>query len=751
MVATFNATLVAGTIPTISAMGTQVAATSTKLGNLGGAMASVISPWTLGIVALAGIAYAFDYFSKAHERAMKKIEDSNAKAVKSTEGWVSETKRVVELEKDLANAKGTDARVKAQERLDLSVKGLLAQYPDLAKYMVDEKGNHLSIAEAIDRRNQAELVSLRIELAKAELAERNLKSGIDLRKEWNEAGSKDTKTVSVVGGMGEQVEANNHEAAMRYNREQIAGTEKELGQQALKTKGLRDQLTILTALDQKEGSKHWGGNTVKDSATSKLNQDLEAYKLQIEKKSLEDGHYQEFTAEQEKAWLAAHINAYNLDAKEKAEVMRRIAGDERAVLKSSHEEEMRRLKTELESFRTSKEEQLRIAQVMEAKAANPKEAEEARKLQEKIRQDIIQRDKQVKEIQLDAERAHEVSLLELEEQHVTQMEQRGEIDKATAIRWTLAIEDSKYQIEVQSLKDRLKVAGLELPEREKIEAQLQALADKHRNKSDATKAQGPKSAAEDYKVGVGSTWLTAQKSMLSGAEGAFSGFFASLTQKGSTFGQKTKALWMDVSGSVVGALSKMAAQELVLWGIDKAKLAWAEIRSAWETKDTAKTLTQNAVKSTSNTGAAATGFFASFAGMGPWGYALAAAAILAMFALLGSVTGRKVGGLVGKNGPEMTMLGEEGLEVVAPIHDFKDWARDFQYAGANMGFNLARHDDKMSSLQAQASSYGTAALQNGGGMADKYVDNRGAMFVAADSRQWSDMVHQGFKYRAKSI
>lgn len=251
-------------------------------------------------------------------------------------------------------------------------------------------------------------------------------------------------------------------------------------------------------------------------------------------------------------------------------------------------------------------------------------------------------------------------------------------------------------------------------------------------------------------------WKEFAATVLQGLEGGFANFFTSLTQRGQTFSEKMKALWMNISQMVVQALAKIAAQQLINWGIEKAISAWQAIKSAWQTKDTVKTVTENTAKAASNTSTASTGFFASFAGTGPFGYALAVAAIIAMFALLGSIRGRKVGGLVGENGPELTMLGEEGLEVVAPEADFKDWAQTLLQVGSmrgNLQANLDRQESSTRLSQQIASEYVHQAQTQGernraqgrpfSGAGGEYHDYRGSTIITTDGRQWAEMVEQG--------
>ncbi len=256
-------------------------------------------------------------------------------------------------------------------------------------------------------------------------------------------------------------------------------------------------------------------------------------------------------------------------------------------------------------------------------------------------------------------------------------------------------------------------------------------------------------------------WENFATSVLGGLESNFGSFFTSLTQRGTTFGEKTKALWSGISQTIVGAFGKIAAAELVDWGIKRAKLAWTVIASAWQSKDTAKTVAENTVKTTSNTTTAASGFFASLAAL-PFGagFAIAAALVFAMMGLLKSITGRKVGGLAGEHGPELTLLGEEGLEVVAPEKDFKDWARNLIGMGSRLQANITSQEREVRVYQRQGIDYAQAAAEapqgnesgrRPGSLGGDYYDLRGSFNVDPGSRQWADLVQSGIKGGGRSV
>jgi hypothetical protein len=166
------------------------------------------------------------------------------------------------------------------------------------------------------------------------------------------------------------------------------------------------------------------------------------------------------------------------------------------------------------------------------------------------------------------------------------------------------------------------------------------------------------------------------------------------------------------------AAHKAADAAVWVWeqGVNAAKMvwkglqwAWDKMTSAWNTAETAKTVVEEGTKTGAKTASGAAGIFASWTAIGPWGYAIAAALVIAMLAVMSSVKGRAVGGLV--TGPELTMLGEKGPELVAPEHDFKDWANSLQSGSYNLGANIARAQAQTSGYGQMGSSYAQVAKE----------------------------------------
>jgi hypothetical protein len=237
-------------------------------------------------------------------------------------------------------------------------------------------------------------------------------------------------------------------------------------------------------------------------------------------------------------------------------------------------------------------------------------------------------------------------------------------------------------------------------------------------------------------------WKGFATNILGGTQTAFAGFFSSILQHGMTAGEKWNALWQGLAGSVVKALSDMAAQEVIHWGLLKAKALWNAVSTGQQVTQSGIKVAANTAEGNSSIFAAAAGFFKAHSWIPFVGLGIAIAMIASMTGLLKGITGRKVGGVVGQNGPELTMLGEGGeLEVVAPEHDFKDWARGLVGMGANLQANIASQQGQARSYQEQGTAYAQSASQTQRGDASgsgapfgfTYADLRGAVIAGESS------------------
>ncbi len=194
-------------------------------------------------------------------------------------------------------------------------------------------------------------------------------------------------------------------------------------------------------------------------------------------------------------------------------------------------------------------------------------------------------------------------------------------------------------------------------------------------------------------------------SVMQGVEQSFARGIHGMLSGQMTFSQGLKAIWKGIVATVIQALAQLAAKYLVsaiaarIFGEQSAEGAKEQAGSAQL--------------------AAAAGIFQAHSGIPFVGPVIAAgfvaminATLIANAASAKAVKARRVGGLVTE--PEVTLLGEDGPELVAPEHDFKDWARDLVSLGAlhaNLGANLRKEEQTVSAYQERGVAYAAQAAE----------------------------------------
>ncbi|WP_306600761.1 phage tail tape measure C-terminal domain-containing protein [Geothrix sp. 21YS21S-2] len=235
-------------------------------------------------------------------------------------------------------------------------------------------------------------------------------------------------------------------------------------------------------------------------------------------------------------------------------------------------------------------------------------------------------------------------------------------------------------------------------------------------------------------------WKDMVTGVINGVENAFASGFTGILTFQMKLADGLRSIWKGISQSIIGELSKVMAKQVMNWGLEKAMALWRRISTKEEiglqAEKTAATVTGSvattaaagteAAASTTATGAnigkATSGFFSAYAGI-PWvGIAMALAGIAVMMAVMNSITAHAVGGLINK--PTLSLMGEAGPELVAPEHDFKDWAY-------NLSANVLASQQQAQGYQRLGSSYASTPNAGGGGQTVLNADGmfRGAIIM----------------------
>lgn len=664
----------------------QMSGTS-ALGALGKTIGGMVNPYLIAGAAIVGAWYgwsrAAQSYSKDAADAAEASLQAAQKAAQATPRFEQQGRTLADLEEKLAStSRGSREYQSITSQIHSTIQQMAEVYPEFLGFLQKENGHYVNLAESLDRFNKLKVKQLEISLAEERAA--YVRAQGDMADathphDWDPTGIVNGAEWILVGkGIADNAE-----------REMLAhqGTAKALESQIAALKGM-----------ETSGGRHWQDGA--SGATSTYEQ--QRSRLLLEEVSLRA----KATLEEQKA------NAYKeaglkLEG-ELAEIRRKAKAEGWAPGK---EEELKALaiknyETRVESIldeyskkRVAMEEELQGLLTAAEEGGLAKRLEAIRKTFVKIRELNAQlaQDGKPHRSEDDLKAAQAAMEARAQEEQI-----RADLEKLKQELSTLA----QTRGGALSAKDRDDVLG-------RWDTQggtKKTAADRYRGEEHIGEGPGAgfKAGLDEYQAqaeNVFKNFKGMATSILSGVEGAFSTFFGSLTQRGSTFGEKMKALWGGISQSVVQSLAKIAAQTLINWGIEKLKVAWDSIAVAMGWKNAEQVVAQKEVESAANTKAAVTGVAASNAGMGPWGWIAAIAGIVALLAFISSVTAREYGGPVNRG--QAYIVGERRPEVFVPDRDGYIVPSLDAYAAGS-----ARANGLSQAYMAQASEYTQAAASS---------------------------------------
>lgn len=346
-------------------------------------------------------------------------------------------------------------------------------------------------------------------------------------------------------------------------------------------------------------------------------------------------------------------------------------------------------------------------------------------------------------IRQDREEKHAIALLDIEKAAIERRMDLNQIGAMEAIVLLEENEEKKFQVEKTALDKRLALYQLD-PEKNaklisKTVSDQVALSDKQgasrqgfnfQRQDFAMQSNGPAgglAALESLQAksrAKWQQWADTVTGIYNSVQNAFGNSINAMLTGQMTPLQALKSMWSDLGATVSQAISKIIAQKITEWMLDKAIAVWKSITAK-------KEIVENGAKTGSNITAAASKTFEAHAAI-PWiGIAVAVAMIAVMLSTMKSIKGRAVGGLVSH--PELTLLGERGPEVVAPERDFNDWA-------GNLTRNVLAQERRVQNYQRSGAGYARTASSAMGGAQQVFPN---ATIITTDARQWQDMVAKG--------
>ncbi len=298
----------------------------------------------------------------------------------------------------------------------------------------------------------------------------------------------------------------------------------------------------------------------------------------------------------------------------------------------------------------------------------------------------------------------------------------------------VAIEQAKTDAAAKAAEERKRIAEEEAAEARRILEET------------GTAQQGFFDGMQQYLQKQGTTfqmWAQAVQQMLQGVTSAFAAGIAGILSGQMSLSQGMKTIWKGIVQSVIQAIAQLIAKWIVMTIVKKA-LGIEE--AATDGGRTASALTTASAET-----------WAAYAGIPFVGPGLAIAQIALMYASMGAsmaasegigagvaATARKVGGRV--DGPEFTLLGEAGPEIVAPESDFRDYTRSILSLGANLGANLSAADAQVLGYGRAASGFASSrAGMDAGQLAPVMINVQGHILDTSQrgARQFGEMVVDG--------
>ncbi len=297
---------------------------------------------------------------------------------------------------------------------------------------------------------------------------------------------------------------------------------------------------------------------------------------------------------------------------------------------------------------------------------------------------------------------------------------QAQLDDVEAQR-EAALQEARTESVRKATEERMRLAREEAEERMRYLEQY------------GTAQQGWQAGLEAFTQRAG-TAFTSMRDMamnaMGGIQNSFARGIAGLITGQMRLGQALKAVWQGIIGTIAQFVAQYIARMIAL-AIAKRLLGEQE-------KEVESS------KAVASQHAAAAGIFAAHSGIPFVGPVIAAGFIAMMNVVLGtniasakgmSATARATGGLAGLHGPELTLLGENGIpEVVAPEKDFKAWAGSYAALGANLASSELREREYQTQASRYAAQGSEAAGQGAGSPMIAHVDLRGATIMDTSDR-----------------
>jgi hypothetical protein len=517
-------------------------------------------------------------------------------------------------------------------------------------------------------------------------------------------------------------------------------------------------------------SKKTGGKPGPEKDTDKV---VDAYKKELEAKrvaqaeSLQlDVDFYNLSMDYQYKFWQEKLTHYKQGTKDYNAIAKEVASARKAMTTEEVKKEQEDLKLNLEKNKYDYDQRIVLANefLSKQKSRFGENSEQYKEANLQVQTLLNERKEIIKKLQdeiIAGQRNHDLAMLEMDKATVQDQYSRLEITATERINLLRQIADEEFRIREEALMEQIDLGNMSVVEEEKLWNKLSALRDKHKAETIASKRQmddelrkadggaGFTQGIQQWLIDSADafkTWSSFATQMIGTVVDSFGKGMADMILHGATMGQALKGIWTSLSTAVVQSLTKMAAQEVVHWGIQKMVALWKQVNTktelATDTAATSQKLALNTTKQASDATTAGQGFFSAFASI-PFGLGipLAIAAIALMMGVVSKITAHAKGGVIDK--PTLAMMGEVpgSTEIVANENDFKSWANSLQNGAYNLGANIGHEQASIRGYDGLSNEYARQAV-SAGSEPRKAMDFSGANIFTSDSREMQDFLYK---------
>jgi len=242
--------------------------------------------------------------------------------------------------------------------------------------------------------------------------------------------------------------------------------------------------TSLKREDDGRGSE--GGED--KNALAKWEAELKAARDAYDRMKLEQGSFEQYTLEAESAFWKKKMDLAAGKEKLLAAVTVKYYDVERQIRKNAFEAQIAELKGQMTAAETNAEQRIALAsRVAELEAQRygrtSKQYKEALAEMQKALDEWAKKQREIRDLQADAEKSYQISRVELERQNLETLEQLGQIKAAEKLKRLKDLKQIEYTIELDALQKRLELMA-EDPTTDPVKYQeqlnkIRALKEKH--------------------------------------------------------------------------------------------------------------------------------------------------------------------------------------------------------------------------------------------------------------------------------